>query len=113
MTHLKKSKLITAILPKGVSLNVISRLKEEKGVMTANFVYALGIGKMTAETVRSAGVEREREILSVVVDEERGEEIYEYVYDAAGMNKPHGGFMFMRGMLSSEYVLPENIEDES
>jgi nitrogen regulatory protein PII len=109
MTRIKKSKLITAILPKGVSLNVVSRLKEEKGVVTANFVYARGFGKMTAERVRSAGEEREREILSVVVDEERGEEIYEYVYDAADMNKPHGGFMFMSAMSSSEYVLPENI----
>ena len=112
MSHMKKSKLITAILPKGVSLNVVSRLKEEKGVMTANFGYALGIGKMTAESVRSAGEEREREILSVVVDEERGEEIYEYVYHAADMNKPHGGFLFMSAISSSGYVLPEGIEDE-
>ena len=112
MSHMKKSKLIMAILPKGVSINVISQLKEEKGVITANFGYALGIGKMTAENVRSAGEEREREILSVVVDEERGEEIFEYVYDVTDMNKPHGGFMFMRSVSSSEYVLPENIEDE-
>ena len=98
MRHMKKSKLITAILPKGVSLNVVSRLKEEKGVTTANFGYALGIGKMTAESVRSDGEEREREILQVVVDEELGEEIYEYVYEAADMNKPHGGFIFMSAM---------------
>ena len=112
MSHMKKSKHITAILPKGVALNVVSRLKKEKGVITANFGYALGIGKMTAEKVRSVGEEKEREILSVVVDDERGDEIYEFVYYAADMNKPHGGFMFMKSILSSEYTLPENIEDE-
>ena len=109
---MKKSKLITAILPKGVSLNVVSRLKKEKDVRTANFCYARGIGKITAEKARLGGEEREREILSVVVDEERGDEIYEYVYHAADMNKPHGGIMYMRTVLGSDYILPDNIEDE-
>ena len=112
MSHMKKSKLITAILPKGVSLNVVSRLKKEKDVITANFYYARGIGKMTAEKARISGEEREREILSVVVDEERGDEIYEYVYHAADINKPHGGVMYMRTVLGSEYILPDDIEDE-
>lgn len=112
MAHMKKSKLITAILPKGVSLNIVSRLKEEKGVMTANFCYALGIGKIMAEKSRLSGEEREREILSVVVDEERGDEIYEYLSHAADINKPHGGIMYMRTVLASEYILPDNIEDE-
>jgi len=67
---------------------------------------------MTAEKVRISGEEREREIFSVIVDEERGDEIYEYVYHVTDMNKPHGGFMFMSTILGSEYVLPENIEDE-
>jgi len=109
---MKKSKLITAILPKGVSLNVVSRLNKEKDVITANFCYARGIGKIMTKKSRLSGEEREREILSVVVDEERGDEIYEYVYHAADMNRPHGGIMYMRTVLASEYILPDNIEDE-
>lgn len=112
MSHMKKSRLITAILPKGVSLDIVSRLKEEKEVITANFCYALGIGKIMTEKNRLSGEEREREILTVVVDEERGDEIYEYVYHAADIDKPHGGIMYMRTILASEYILPEGIEDE-
>jgi hypothetical protein len=113
MSHMKKSKLIVAILPKGIALKVICRLKNEKGVITANFGYALGIGKMTAKKIRSQGEEKEREILSVVIDEERSEEIYDFVYQASDMHRPHGGFMFMSTVASSEYILPENIKDES
>lgn len=112
MTHMKKSRLITAILPKGVSLNVISRLKKEKEIISANFCYGLGINMMASDKTPLSSELKEREMLSVVVDEERGDEIYEYVYHAADMNKPHGGFLFMRTILGSEYVLPENIEDE-
>ena len=112
MSHMKKSRLITAILPKGVSLNVISRLKKEKEVINANFCYAMGINIMATEKTELSSELKEREILSVVVDEERGEEIYEYVYHAADINKPHGGIMFMRTIVGSEYVLPENVKDE-
>jgi len=112
MSHMKSAKLITAILPKGTALNITGLLKKEKGVFSANFVYARGVGKMTALKYRGIGEQAEREILTAVVPEERGDEIFEYIFDVAGINKPHGGFIYMSSMLSSEYLLPENVQDE-
>jgi hypothetical protein len=49
----------------------------------------------------------------VVVEEERGEEIFEYIYTLADINKPHGGLMYMHALIkNSEYVLPDNLEEE-
>ncbi len=109
---MKSTKLITAILPKGVAINVTRLLKQEKGILTANFVFARGIGKMTPLKYRGVGEQSERGILSTVVPEERGEEIFEYIFNVAEINKPHGGFIYMYPMLSSEYCLPENLQDE-
>lgn len=109
---MKSAKLITAILPKGVALNVTCLLKNEKGIMTANFVFARGVGRMTPMKYRAVGEQSEREMLTVVVPEDRGEEIFEYLYNAAGINKLHGGFIYMHSISSSEYTLPENIKDE-
>ncbi len=68
--------------------------------------------EMTALKYRGIGEQSEREILTVVVPEERGDEIFEYIFNVAGINKPHGGFIYMSSMLSSEYCLPENLQDE-
>ena len=108
-----KSKLISAILPKGAGLGVISKLKEEKNIITANLNYARGTGKITPKKYRSAVVESEKEVLTVIVDEGRADEIFEYIYDVAEINKPHGGLLYMYPLLqSSEYHLPD-ISNES
>jgi hypothetical protein len=112
MSHLKSTKIITAILPKGIALEVVGLLKNEKGIITANTVNARGIGKMMPLKYRGVGEQTEREVLTVVVPEERGEEIFEYMYFTAGINKPHGGIILMSSILSSEYQLPEGVEDE-
>jgi len=112
MSILHSSQLITAILPKGVALHVVELLKNEKNIISANFIYARGVGKMTPMKHRGLGEQSEREILTAVVSEDRSEEIFEYIFKVAEINKPHGGFIFMYSMLSSEYTLPENIENE-
>ncbi len=113
MSTLKNSQMITAILPKGVALQVVDLLKNEKNIITANFIYARGVGKMTPLKHRGLGEQSEREILTTVVPQERGEEIFEYIFNVAEIDKPHGGFIYMYSMLSSEYTLPENVAIES
>ena len=108
-----RSKLISAILPKGVALSLIRKLKEEKNINTVTLNYARGTGKLIAIKSRKNVVEREQEILTVLVEEERCEEIFEYIYEQADVNKAHGGLMYMHPLQqSSEYLLPEHLEEE-
>lgn len=108
-----KSKLISAILPKGVALGVIRRLRDERNINAVNMNYARGNGRLTQKKYGSGCIECEKEILTVVVDEEHSEEVFEYIYKLAGINKPHGGLMYMHPLIqSSEYVLPDTLEEE-
>ena len=108
-----RSKLISAILPKGVALGVIRKLKEQKSINAASLNYARGTGKLVPIKYRGDVVEREKEILTVVVEEERSDEIFEYIYEQAGINKPHGGLMYMHPLLqSSVYELPDVSEEK-
>jgi nitrogen regulatory protein PII len=108
-----KSKLISAILPKGVALNLIRKLKEEKNINTATLNYARGTGKMMQIKHRTNVVEREQEILTVVVEEDRSEEIFEYIYVEADVNRPHGGLMYMHPLKqSTSYLLQDIVEEE-
>ena len=108
-----ESKLITAILPKGVSLGVIKKLKEEKNIITANVNFARGTGKLTPLKYREDVVEREKEILTVIVNKENCDEIFEYVFNIADIDKPHGGVMYMYSLgKSTDYALPDISEEE-
>ena len=113
MEKLKEIKLISAVLPKGVSLRVIKMLKQEKALTTANFSYARGMGKLTPVKYRGVGEQSEKEMLDVVVDSAIADDIFEYIYDVAEINQPHGGMIYMHALLqSTEYVLPEMLEEE-
>jgi len=109
---LLKSKLISAILPKGIALDVIRNLRKEKRINNANLNYARGTGKLTPLKYSEGIVEREKEILTVVVVEERSDEIFDYIYETANINRPHGGVMYMYELAqSTEYVMPDVSEE--
>jgi len=109
---LVSSKLITAILPKGVALAVIKKLRDEKDIITANMNFARGTGNLTPLRYRDEVVEREKEILTVVVDEAVSDDIFEYIYVAAEIDKPHAGVIYMHTLQSSTvYQLPDISEE--
>lgn len=111
--QLQITKLITAILPKGTSLGVIDKLKNEKSLTTANFIYARGMGKLTPVKYRGVGEQSEKEILSVVVESSKADEIFDYIYHVANINRPHGGLIYMQKLMqSTNFVLPEMIAEE-
>ncbi len=114
MQRIAHSKLITAILPKGIALELIEKLKVEKGLTTANFSYARGMGRLTPAKFRGIGEQSEKEILSVVVEAERGDEVFEYLFHAANIDRPHGGIIYMQKlMMSTEFRLPTTVEEEA
>jgi nitrogen regulatory protein PII len=106
-------KLITCILPKGISKDVVKQLKTEKGILTANINNARGVGKITPLAYRGIiGSQSEKEILTVVVPVDQADELFEYIYDKANINRPHGGLMYMHALpKSTRFTLPD-IPDE-
>ena len=110
---ISNQKLITCVLPKGICLDVIKSLKEEKGITTANMNTARGAGKLTPLAYRGVGEQSEKEILTVTVDSETADEIFEYIYDEGKIDRPHGGLIYMSSLdRVSPYLLPENLPGE-
>lgn len=105
-------KLIVAILPTDVdALRVLKRLKEEQGIVSANLNYARGMGHITRD--RSLRTETtQREILSLVVPAERSDAIFAWLYEAADVNRLHGGIVYVQPLAeATEYRLPDVPEE--
>ena len=110
---INNQKLITCILPKGICFDVEKSLKEEKGIVTANVKTARGLGKLTPLAYRGVGEQTEKEILTVTVSSEDADEIFGFIHDDAGINKHHGGLIYMSNLdCVSAYSLPEDLPEE-
>ena len=96
----KKEKRITCFLPKGTGVKMVEMLQSEKNIVSTN-VHS-GRGQRTAETWK------EQEILTVIVDADRAEEIFEYIYFQGKLNEPRGGFIFQSALnRATSFELPD------
>ena len=110
---IKNQKLITCILPKGICLDVVKSLKEEKGIVTANVNTARGLGKLTPLAYRGVGEQTEKEVLTVAVPSKDADEIFGFIYEEAMIDRPHGGLIYMSNLdYVSAYSLPEDLPEE-
>ena len=105
-------KLITCILPGQVALPLMKALRAEKNVIADNVNNARGVGKLTRAVRRRLGDQTEKQILNVVIEAERAEEIFAFIYLKAGIGQPHGGLMFQTSLRRSiPFMLPDLPEE--
>lgn len=113
MAETGDTKLITCILPKGIARGVSEKLLKEKGIVTGNINNARGSGHITAKKHQKAGYQTEKEIFRVLVDAGRADEIFEFIFNHAELDRPHGGIMYQNALnKSTEYVLPDIDREE-
>jgi nitrogen regulatory protein PII len=104
----RNEKLITCILPAGVADEVLERLHADHGLIEASVGKARGMGHLTPRAHRRPGTETEKEILTVVVPDDRADQIFRFLFEVARIDRPHGGIMFMsRLQQSTRFELPE------
>lgn len=108
-----RHKLITCVLPIGVAMPLAHTLREEKAIVTTNVSNARGVGMLTATAHLGLGDQTEKQILTVTVDQDVADEIFEFIYFEAKINQPHGGLMYMSRL--DDYVpliVPEDLPEE-
>jgi len=95
----ESQKLITCITPKGKGLPIAKMLYEEKGINTVNINSGRGGGRRGRIEV---------DVLTVVISEKRADEIFEYIFFEAEVNKIHGGFMYQGNLQgATPFTLPD------
>ncbi|MBK1721010.1 hypothetical protein [Thiocystis violacea] len=105
-------KIITCILPKGRALPLVRILARDHGLNTVEINYARGVGRITPLRHRGIGETSEREILTVAVPASEADSFFELIYEAAEINRPHGGLMFLHGTtMATGFALPELPEE--
>ena len=99
-------KLITCILPDGAAHGLMERLREERGIESSMSHHARGMGFSGSRRRRGIAEQIEKDILLVAVSSEQADEVFEFIYYAGGLDRPHAGFMFMERL---RFVPPPRI----
>lgn len=104
--EIQKQKLITCILPKGIARDVADKLWHEKKINSINILDARRITTLTLDVRRALVMENE--VLSVVVTPQQADEIFEYLYESAGIDQPNGSAIYMTALEhGSTFTLPD------
>ena len=104
--------MITAILPKGRDKDLVKKLVHELGIDRVNVNHARGIGRITPLRHRGIGETTEKAIVTVMVDVERADEIFDFIYFAAELDRPHGGLMYQQPVIgATDFQLPDLPEE--
>ena len=103
------AKLITSFLPKGKGLPLVKILKQETGLSTGNVSSSRGTGTSGGNEF---GDWVEADVLDVVVDAERADEIFNFIYEKAGLGEGNHVFMVQSSLTrSTKFSLPDLPEE--
>jgi len=99
---MKNYKQITCMVSEHIPLKVMQRLKEEKGIITADKTDARG------SSSNSSFEMKKMQILTVVVEDIKADEIFEYLFHILEIDQPNKGIMLQSKLgRMTEYTLPK------
>jgi len=99
---MQRFKLITCVMQERLANEIIKMLQDEKKIFTANKFRAKGTSIAQHLDIR------QMEVLTVVVEEQRADDIFALIYSEAKIDRPHGGLIFQEALgRSTLYTLPE------
>ncbi len=103
----ERYKLITCFLPSGRGMAVLERLREERGLTNLLYHHARGVG-VGSRRGWGSYVAAEREVITVLAPQASAEELFQFLFHAAGLDEPNTGMVFMERVIrASPFELPE------
>jgi hypothetical protein len=109
-----QGKVITVILPKGKSPEILEALYD-KGVARVAFAYARGFDIHDEENHKT-GIPKatEKEIVTVIAkDAVEAEWIFDFIYENGGINELGGGIMYMSSLTGAvPFIMPDLPREE-
>ena len=103
-------RLLGCLLPRGSGIPLVSRLAREKGITRAQ-VHS-GRGFMGSDPM-SLTNRVEKDLLTVVVEAARADEIFAWIYHEARVSEVEGRFLYMTRLITATpFRLPEGVPVE-
>jgi len=97
-------------MPAGRGLELIEELRE-LGVTSAQVHHARGVGK-SGKRRRGVALYAEREVVQALVEAVRADEVFDFLYAAAEIGRPHAGMLLMEKVVHGVPLVLPDLPDE-
>jgi len=91
-------KLITCIAAEDKASGVVKGLEEHFSIQATIYHFARGFGRSVSMASRGMGQQTEKVTIKVLVESERADDVFAYVFQAADINRPHGGIIYINAV---------------
>ena len=98
-----RQKLITCIVPEANAAQGAAALREKYDLQSINKHFARGVGKSNPLVKRGLGEKTEKVVLKVVVEAAIADEVFEFLFNEADIDRPQGGLIYMNSIRSSAF----------
>ncbi|MDX8383041.1 MAG: P-II family nitrogen regulator [Ghiorsea sp.] len=105
-------KLITCIAAEDKATEVVQGLADNFAIQATIYYFARGFGRSASLAARGMGQQTEKATIKVMVETERADEVFAYIFQTADLNRPHGGIVYVNAVQKlkiSPPVKPENV----
>lgn len=96
-------RVIIGIMPAGRGAELLEALRSEEGVISAYAHHARGIG---THSLRHRIYSDEKQIFTVLVEDERADDVFHFLYYRAGLDAPHAGMIMMGRAIRGAGIVP-------
>jgi nitrogen regulatory protein PII len=111
-----QAKIITCILPdEGQDMTLLKALRTEKGIISANTFQCRGFGPQLRRKYkgRHQVAAYAVRVVTIVVQEDRAEDVFEYIYFMVNFDHPCPGLIYQGNLLAATpYTLPSGVLEE-
>jgi nitrogen regulatory protein PII len=110
------AKLITCVLnSEKVEKVVLHALYKERQITRANSINCRGFASLFEAKTEADDLPRPHfaRLIEVIVPEAEADEVFDFIYQKAGLDKPGAGVVFMATLLgASSFSLPRDVREE-
>ena len=111
------AKLITCILnSEKVERVLLHALYTERQITRANSINCRGFASLFEAKAKADELPKPHfaRLIEVIVPESEADEVFDFIYEKAGLDKPGAGVVFMGSLLgASGFSLPQEVPEES
>ncbi|MDQ6976712.1 MAG: P-II family nitrogen regulator [Ghiorsea sp.] len=88
-------KLITCIASEDKAKEAIEGVAKTFGIQAMVDHFSRGFGRSSPLGAQKLGQQTEKVIISVLVDKKQVDDVFAYIFHAAGLDRPHGGIIYV------------------
>ena len=111
------AKLIRCLVPDdGTDKRLLRKLRDHHGITRAHSSACRAVSILRAATTRRGKLPEAQlaRIVTVIVDEDQADTVFDLVYEHAEVNRPGGGMVLMASItLATPFLMPEGVPDET